>query len=387
MREVDFLVIGSGIAGASAAYHLADHGAVAIVEREDQPGYHSTGRSAALYTPSYGPRLMRIFTAESGAFLHRPPAGFAAHPLMTPRGALFIATADRVASLERFVADVNELGDILRVVDRAEALRICPALRPEAAASAALDAAVMDMDVNAIHQGYLRAARGKGVELVTRAEVQSLERAQGKWRAETPAGSFAAPVVVNAAGAWADVVAGLAGARPLGLTPKRRTVIIFDGPHVDFNAWPCVADIAETYYFKPEAGRLLASPADETPVSPHDVQPEELDIAVLVDRLQQATTLAIPSILRRWAGLRSFVADKNPVIGFDPAVQGFFWLAGQGGYGIQTSWALGLTAASLARGAGLPERIAAYGVTVEQLGPARFSTDELRPTTDKSRLT
>jgi D-arginine dehydrogenase len=387
LREFDFLIVGSGIAGASAAYHLTDHGTVAILEREDQPGYHSTGRSAALYTPSYGPRLMRIFTAESGAFLHRPPAGFASHPLMTPRGALFTATADRAATLERFVAEVNELGDILRLVDRDEALRICPAIVPEAAALGALDAAVMDMDVNAIHHGYLRAARHKGAELVTRSEVQSLARSRGQWRAETPAGSFAAPVVINAAGAWADVVAGLAGVTPLGLTPKRRTVIIFDGPNADFSAWPCVADIAETYYFKPEAGRLLASPADETPVAPHDLQPEELDIAVLVDRLQQATTLAIPAILRRWAGLRSFVADKNPVIGFDPAAPGFFWLAGQGGYGIQTSWAIGLTAASLARGAGLPERIAAYAVTVEQLGPARLATDKLRSTTDNSALT
>jgi D-arginine dehydrogenase len=376
MREVDFLVIGSGIAGASAAYHLADHGTLAILEREDQPSYHSTGRSAALYTPSYGPRLMRVFTAESGAFLHRPPEGFSPYPLMTPRGALFTATADRAVTLEKFVAEVNELGDILRLVDRDEALRICPAIVPEAAALAALDAAVMDMDVNAIHQGYLRTARGKGAELVTRAEVQSLDRAHGKWRAATPAGTFAAPVVINAAGAWADVVAGLAGVAPLGLVPKRRTVIIFDGPTGDFSAWPAVADIAETYYFKPEAGRLLASPADETPVEPHDVQPEELDIAVLVDRLQQATTLAIPAILRRWAGLRSFVADKNPVVGFAPQAPGYFWLAGQGGYGIQTSWALGLTAASLARGAGLPERIAAYGVTVEQLGPARLMADK-----------
>jgi D-arginine dehydrogenase len=374
--EVDYLIVGSGIAGASLAYHLADHGSVAILEREDQPGYHSTGRSAALYTPSYGPRLMRIFTAESGAFLHGPPQGFSSHPLMTPRGALFTATADRAVTLENFVAEVNELGDILELVDRARALRICPALLPEAAALAALDAAVMDMDVNAIHQGYLRAARSKGAAIVTRAEVQSLDHAQGLWRAGTPTGAFAAPIIINAAGAWADVVARLAGVRPLGFQPKRRTVIVFDGPNEDFSAWPCVGDIDETYYFKPEAGRLLASPADETPVEPHDVQPEELDIAVLVDRLQHATTLAVPAILRRWAGLRSFVADKNPVVGFDPQAPGFFWLAGQGGYGIQTSWALGLTAASLARGAGVPERIAAYGVTVELLGPARLMADK-----------
>jgi D-arginine dehydrogenase len=372
VREVDFLIIGSGIAGASVAYHLADHGSLAILEREDQPGYHSTGRSAALYAPSYGTRLMRIFTAESGAFLKGPPEGFSPYPLMTPRGALFTATAGHAARLEAFVAEVNELGAILQLVDTDQALRICPALLPQAAEVGAVDGSVMDMDVNAIHQGYLRGARNRGAEIVAGAEVRSLDNARGSWRAETPAGTFAAPVVINAAGAWADGVAGLAGVRPIDLEPKRRTVIIFDGPGGSFADWPCVADIAETYYFKPEAGRLLASPADETPVEPHDVQPEEIDIAVLVDRLQHATTLAIPSILRRWAGLRSFVADKNPVVGFEQEAPGFFWLAGQGGYGIQTSWALGLTAASLARGAGVPDRIAAYGVTPEQLGPARL---------------
>ena len=231
----------------------------------------------------------------------------------------------------------------------------------------------MDMDVNAIHQGYLRAARAKGAEIVTNAEVSALERRGGAWHARTKAGEFSAPVVINAAGAWADVVAGLAGARKIGLQPKRRTVIVFDGPTgLDMGKYPIAADCAEQFYFKPESGRVLASPADETPVEPQDVQPEEIDIALVVDRVEQASTLKVERIVRRWAGLRSFVKDKNPVVGFAPDAQGFFWLAGQGGYGIQTSYAMGLTAAALATGKGVPEALQPYGLTESGLGPQRL---------------
>jgi D-arginine dehydrogenase len=373
MQPCDFLIVGSGIAGASAAYHLAGQGSVIILEREAQPGYHSTGRSAALYARSYGPRLMRVMTRESGDFLHNPPEGFSATPLMCPRGALFTADAAQAQSLKGFVKEVRETSDTLAEVGRDEALKICPAIRPDYLAAAALDSSVMDMDVNSIHQGYLRGARAKGARIVTDAEATKLARAGGRWTASTPAGEFQAPIVINAAGAWADVVAGVAGVRQVGLKPKRRTVIVFDGPAgVDFAPWPCVADIAEQFYFKPESGRILASPADEAPDVPRDAQPEEFDIAVTVDRIETATTLKAPAIARSWAGLRSFVADKAPVVGFAPDAEGFFWLAGQGGYGIQTSYAMGLTAASLAAGRGLPAAIAAYGLTEAELGPQRL---------------
>jgi D-arginine dehydrogenase len=372
-RDCDFLIIGSGIAGASAAYHLVERGSVILLERESQPGYHSTGRSAAVFAESYGPRLMRVMTVASGPFLRQPPAGFSDVPLMHPRGALFIARADQRIQLQELVKELSELSDDLRLVEPAQALTLCPVLNRGYVALAAQDPTVMDMDVNAIHQGYLRAARTKDAEIVTDAEVTALTRNNGHWQARTSAGEFRAPVVINAAGAWADVVAGLAGARKIGLQPKRRTVIVFDAPAgLDMAKYPIAADCSEQFYFKPESGRVLASPADETPVEPQDVQPEEIDVALVVDRVEQASTLKVGRIVRRWAGLRSFVKDKNPVVGFAPDAQGFFWLAGQGGYGIQTSYAMGLTAASLATGKGLPDAVKSYGLKESDLGPQRL---------------
>jgi D-arginine dehydrogenase len=373
VRECDYLIVGSGIAGASVAYHLVNRGKVVILEREDQPGYHSTGRSAAVFAESYGPRLMRVMTVASGPFLRKPPEGFASAPLMQPRGALFVAREDQRGFLESLVKELRELSDDLKLVDVDTALKLCPVLRKGYLAAAAHDPTVMDMDVNAIHQGYLRGARAKGAAVVTNAEVTALERKNGKWQCNTKAGAFAAPVVIDAAGAWADAVADLAGARKIGLQPKRRTVIIFDAPAgLDFAKCPVAADCSEQFYFKPESGRVLASPADETPVEPQDIQPDELDVALVVDRVEKASTLKVERILRRWAGLRSFVKDKNPVVGFAPDAEGFLWLAGQGGYGIQTSYAMGLTAASLAAGRGVPDPVKAYGIGESDLGPARL---------------
>jgi len=373
VRECNFLIVGTGIAGASAAYHLADSSSVILLERESQPGYHSTGRSAAVYAESYGPRLMRVMTVASGPFLRKPPAGFAEVPLMHPRGALFLAREDQRSALEDLVKELSELSDDLRLMAPEEAFKLCPVLKRGYLALAAQDPTVMDMDVNAIHQGYLRAARAKGAEIATGAEVTALEWRGGAWHARTKVGEFSAPVLINAAGAWADVVASLAGVRTIGLQPKRRTVIVFDGPAgLDMAKYPIAADCGEQFYFKPESGRVLASPADETPVEPQDVQPEEIDIALVVDRVEQASTLKVERIVRRWAGLRSFVRDKNPVVGFAPDAQGFFWLAGQGGYGIQTSYAMGLTAASLATGKGVPDAVKSYGVSENDLGPQRL---------------
>src|SRR5690242_6233735 len=372
-RDCDFLIVGTGIAGASAAYHLVGRSSVILLERESQPGYHSTVRSAAVFAESYGPRLMRVMTVASGPFLRKPPAGFSEVPLMHPRGALFVAREDQRTSLEELVKDLSELSDDLRLMQPEEALKLCPVLKRGYLALAAQDPTVMDMDVNAIHQGYLRGARAKGAEVVTNAEVTALERQGGFWQCRTKAGDFRAPIVINAAGAWADVVAALAGARKIGLQPKRRTVIVFDAPaRTDMSQFPIAADCSEQFYFKPESGRVLASPADETPVEPQDVQPEELDVALVVDRVERASTLKVERIVRRWAGLRSFVKDKNPVVGFAPDAQGFFWLAGQGGYGIQTSYAMGLTAASLATGKGVPNAVKSYGVSETDLGPRRL---------------
>lgn len=371
--DCDFLIVGAGMAGASAGYELAARGRVILLEREDQPGYHSTGRSAAMFIESYGNAPVRAITAAGRAFLERPPAGFSASPLLSPRGVLYIARPDQRAALERSYDELSKDAPGLERVGREGALARFPLLAPDYVADAFLDADAMDMDVHAIHQGFLKGLRARGGRVVTAAEVTAARHERRAWQVETPAGRFAAPVLVNAAGAWADELAKLAGARPVGLVPKRRTAFIFDPPDgAQVDRWPVVADIAEQFYFKPEAGKLLGSPADETPVAPQDVQPEVLDLAIAADRIQASVTFRIARILRRWAGLRSFVKDKTPVVGFAPGAPGFFWLAGQGGYGIQTAPAMGRIAAALAAGEGLPADIAARGVEAAQLAPARL---------------
>jgi len=235
----------------------------------------------------------------------------------------------------------------------------------------------MDIDVHALHQGYLRGLRERGGALTCNAEVQALSRHGGRWRVQMRAGEMAAPLIVNAAGAWADEIARLAGARPIGLLPKRRTAITFDLPQgAAVAGWPAVIDVDEQWYFKPDAGRLLASPADETPSAPCDAQPDEYDVALLVDRLTRVTTLQVPRIRARWAGLRSFVADRTIVAGFDAQIEGFFWLAGQGGYGIQTAPAVARLAAALVAGRAMPPDIAELGVDAAALSPERLARIE-----------
>jgi D-arginine dehydrogenase len=232
----------------------------------------------------------------------------------------------------------------------------------------------MDIDVHALHQGFLRGLRARDGVLVCNAEVRALARYRGHWRAQTSVGEFEAPLLVNAAGAWADEIGRLAGAKPIGLVPKRRTAITFDPPAgTVIEHWPAVIDIDEEWYFKPDAGRVLASPADETPSPPCDAQPDEYDVAVLVDRLARATTLQVPRIRARWAGLRSFVADRTIVAGFDDEEPGLFWLAGQGGYGIQTAPAVARGAAALINGEAVPADIAVLGVDAAVLSPRRPS--------------
>jgi D-arginine dehydrogenase len=367
---VDVAVIGAGIAGASAAYELARTHSVMLLEREDQPGYHTTGRSAALFTENYGNAAMRALTIASRAFLERPPEGFAQGPILGPRGTMFIAPADQVALCDALIA---QAGDPRRLydIDPAEALRRVPIVRPAWLARALYEPDARDIDVHALHQGYLRGMRARGGVLKTGAEVRALARVHGGWRVETAAGTLAAARVVNAAGAWADVVAGLAGAAPIGLVPKRRTAFIVDAP-MECAGWPAVCDAAESFYFKPEAGRLLGSPADATPSPPCDAQPEEIDVAIAVDRIEAATTLEVRRVVRKWAGLRSFVADGTTVVGESATAPGFFWLAGQGGYGIQTSAAMARTAAAALRREPIEPALAERGVTFDTLSPRRL---------------
>ena len=373
MVNCDFLVVGAGMAGASAAYELAGLGSVILIEREDMPGYHTTGRSAAVFTEAYGNRAIRGITAASRAFYDAPPEGFGEDPLLTPRGALFIGRADQQATLQQHYDECHALVPSVTLVDAMEASRLVPILRPDYAAGGMHEPDAMGIDVNALHQGYLRGLKARGGALVTDAELTSLSQSGDIWWAETRAGVYQAPVVVNAAGAWCDVVGELAGARPIGLVPKRRTAFVFDAPDdCNPNDWPLLADIDEEFYVKPDGGRLLGSPADETPMPPQDIQPDELDIAIAVDRIEKATTVKIARIHNKWAGLRSFVADKTLVAGFDSEAEGFFWLAGQGGYGIQTAPAMGTIVAAVASGGTFPAHVTERGVSASDLDPARL---------------
>ena len=361
------------MAGAAAATHLAAERRVVVLEREAQPGYHSTGRSAALFTETYGNRAIRALTGSSRAFYENWADGFTEHPILAPRGALMFALPGQEAELEAAWEDLSSLDPRVRRLDAADARAIVPVLRADQVIGAILERDAMDIDVHELHQGYLRLLRRHGGRVVTDAEVRALSRTGGVWSVVTTAGDFAAPVVVNASGAWCDVVAGLAGLPPIGLVPKRRTALTIAPPGaLDTSHWPMTLDVAETFYFKPDAGRLLVSPADETPIEPCDVQPDELDVAIAIDRLMQATTIEVTRVERKWAGLRSFVADKTTVCGFDPLAEGFFWLAGQGGYGIQTAEGMARCAVSLIDGNGLPAGITAKGVEAATLSPARF---------------
>ncbi|MGZ6014662.1 MAG: NAD(P)/FAD-dependent oxidoreductase [Phenylobacterium sp.] len=367
----DYLIVGSGIAGAGAAYELSDGERVLLLEREDAHGYHTTGRSAALYSEAYGNAVIRGLTRASRPFFEAPPQGFAAHPLLSPRGCLYIGRPDQAQALADLLAAEPAA---LRPVIREAALALVPALNADYVGSGLLEAGAMDADVEAIHQGFLRGARARGAEIRLGCEVVAIAPSAEGFAVRTASGeSFETRVLINAAGAWADVIAGLAGVRPVGLQPMRRTAMIIDGPPgADVRAWPMVIDADEAFYFKPDAGRLLASPADETPVDPHDAWADEMDVAICIERIQNAADIPVQRIVRSWAGLRSFVSDRSPVIGFDAETPGFFWLAGQGGYGVQTAPAAARTAAALARGGTLPADIAAQGVTAEALSPARL---------------
>ncbi len=374
VRHADFLIVGGGIAGASVGYWLAPHARVIVLEQEQQPGYHATGRSAALFMESYGTQQVRALTRASRAFLEQPPAGFAGQPLLSPRGALLVAAPGQEHALQAHWQLLRSMTPHARRLGPAETCALVPVLRPEKVLGSVLEPDASDMDVDAIHQGYLRGVRHAGGSIVCDAPVTALQRERGVWLVQAGGDRYQAPVIVNAAGAWADQIAQLAGGRPIGLQPRRRAAFIFaPPPGIDARHWPMVIGAGEDWYFKPDAGMLLGSPANADDVPPQDVQPEELDIALGIHRIEEMTTLTIRRPTRTWAGLRSFVADGDLVGGFDPQAEGFFWVAAQGGYGIQTSAAMGESCAALLQGLPLPPRIAGFGLTAAMLSPARLA--------------
>ena len=372
MQTCDVLIVGAGIAGASAAYEIAPFAKVVLLERESQPGYHTTGRSAATFAPTYGNRVIRALTAASQVFYREHAGGLADHPVLMARGALFVGREDQSATLDALQADAAPEIPGLERLDPAELLARVPALRADYVAGGVYDPTCMDMDVAAIHQGYLKGFRARGGHVITDAEVQAIAPDGAPWRLETRAGAFEAAVLVDAAGAWADELAEMAGVVPLRLVPKRRTAILFEPSTLPDPAWPLVLDADEAFYFKPESGALLGSPADETPVQPCDVQPEELDVAIAIDRIERAASFRVTHVRRKWAGLRTFAPDRTPVVGMEERVPGFFWLAGQGGYGIQIAPALARAGAKLLIEGVLPDDLLARGLVAEDLLPLRL---------------
>ena len=368
--DVDVLVIGAGIAGASIAYFLAPHARVLVVEREAHPGMHSTGRSAALFFGSYGSAQVRALTRASRPFLDAPPAGFADHPILAPRGVTIVGGAHAEAAIADAFDVIRPHSPGARLLDAAAIRAQVPVLLEEAAHHGVSEPDAADIDVNALHQGYLRGARRHGARIECDVAVAHIAHTPSGWELDCGTRRLRAPLLVNAAGAWVDEVAALAGVAPIGIEPRRRSAFLFaPPPELACARWPAVVDVDERWYFKPDAGLLLGSSANADPVAPHDVQPELEDIALGIERIEHATTLRIRRPTRTWAGLRSFVADGDLVGGFARGRAGFFWLAAQGGYGIQTSAAMGEACANLALGRPLPAHLQDAGLHAAMLAP------------------
>lgn len=367
------VVIGGGIAGASAAYHLAQGAEVVLLEREAVCGYHSTGRSAAVFTECYGDPVVRRLAIASRTFLEDPPPGFADGPLVEPLPLLFVGRPEQRLLLDASLEEYRSLVPAVRSVAADDLTELCPVLDASVLDGGILEPDAREIDVHALHLGFQRGARARGVRVITEAGVDTLALTDDGWLLEAGGRSLSAEVVVNAAGAWADVVGAMGGARPLGLQPLRRTAFTFKPPEgADPRSWPMVIDVEERFYFKPEGTRLLGSPADETPMEPGDVRHDEADVALGIERIQEVTTMAIRSVDHAWAGLRSFVADRRPVNGWDGALEGFYWLAGQGGFGIKTAPAMARFAAGMILRGSPPEDMVAAGITAETLSPQRL---------------
>ncbi len=364
-QTADMVVIGGGIAGLSLAARLAQHGTVAVLEGESAPGYHASGRSVAFAHFGLGDAAVRTLTALSLPDL-------AAHGTRHP--ALHIARADQMAALDALEAVHRQFGCDYARISAGEALALLPSLRREACHAALVDHGSLKLDTNALLQAYLAELRAKGGTLVSDARVTAIAREGAGWRVAASGESYAAPIIVNAAGAWADAIAGMAGVQPIGIQPRRRTVISFAAPDgEDVSSWPFTKTVGEGFYLLPEGrGQLLASSMDQTPSSPCDAAPEEFDIAIAADRVTQATTLTIRRISHSWAGLRSFVPDELPVIGHAADAPGFVWCAGQGGAGFQTAPALSRVAEAAALGLPFPDDCAAAGLSFSLFTPARL---------------
>ena len=368
VEHSDIIVIGGGIAGLSAAAALADHRGVTVLEAEEAIGFHSSGRSATMLHFALGDALVRALTLASRPFFEAPPRGFTEVPLATRVPVLIHARDDEREALDALGAAIAPFAKLERL-DAAAVQDLCPLLRDDARHGLA-DRTALRLDPYALLQSYERKLRAAGGRLVAGARIAAIVRGGLGWNVETDRGDlYTSAVLVNAAGAWADEVAALAGVRPLGLQPLRRTIITFDPPAgTEVARMPFTKTVDDELYFASESGRLFASPMDEVPTDPCDAQPDEYEVALAAFRMEERTTVEVKRIHSRWAGLRTFAPDRHPVAGFAPDADQFFWLAGQGGFGLQTSPAMAAIAASLIVGTPWPvEQVAAA-----ELGPGRF---------------
>ena len=368
MSAPDVLVIGGGIAGLSAAAALSSHARVRVLEAEEQIGYHSSGRSATMVHYALGDRLVRALTLASRPFFDDPPEDFSNIPLGHRVPVLVYAREEERQALDALDAEISLFARLERL-DAAGVHELCPLLRDDALYGIA-DLGGMRLDPHALLQGNVKRLRSRGGEVSTGARIARIERRSGAWTVTSEKGeSFSAAVLVNAAGSWADRIAYLAGIHPLGLEPKRRTIITFDAPpRTDLDRLPFTKTIGDELYFGAESGRLFASPMDEVPSEPCDAQPDEYEIALAAHRMEERTTVKIRQIHSKWAGLRTFTSDRHPVAGFAPDAEGFFWLAGQGGFGLQTSPAMAAIVESLIANTAWP----LTDVEREELLPDRF---------------
>ena len=369
----DFIVIGAGIAGSAAAYELAELSNVLLLEAEQQPGYHSSGRSAALFTANYGSELVRRINRLSRPFFMSPYEGFVEDNLLHPRGALTVAGPEQESELDETLTLSTQQDPIVEI-PVSEAIAMAPFLRPEYTSRAVFEAGVSDIEASLLLQSYIKGFRKRNGQFVAGERVVSLKRAHGNWTVTTEKNVYCANVLVNAAGAWADEIGVLAGTNPTGLVPKRRTAIIVDAlPDINCATTPVIDFLSSGAYIKPEAGRLMVSPGDATPTTAHDVQAEEMDVAVLADWVETETLIPVSRIHHRWAGLRSFVSDDSPVVGQDPDVGNFIWDGAHGGFGIMMAPALARAVASLCFNDTLPDDFTAAGITAFELSPSRLA--------------
>jgi len=366
-----YIIIGAGIAGTSLAHELSNqlssNQKIILLEAESQPGYHATGRSAAVYLPTYGPPAILGLTRASGSFFHSPPNEFCDHKLLSPRATMMIAKQCD----DEHVKQALNTGMI--EITPTQALKKVPAINTNLYTRFLIDEETCDIDVNMLLAARLKHFKANGGQLHTNAQVNAISFENGLWHLTTKQQKFSAPAIINASGAWADEIAAMAGLKKLGIQPKRRSAALIDiSQNWDASDWPLTYGAGDTFYFRPMTGKLMISPADQTICEPHDAWADDMALAHAVENFQQATGFEVTHLEHTWAGLRTFAKDGDPIVGFDPRAKGFFWLAGQGGYGIQTSPALSRFATALIRQQDIPSDIKDFGLNKYCLLPDRF---------------